>query len=147
MASLNRLLIVDDDNVHRMIYSTIAHKVGFSVDLVSSLPEADAALRSRPFDCVVLDLMLGEHAGADVLEVISTLALKPKVLLVSGASQDVIEETFAYGRELGIEIIGPVRKPVDVALLRFNLRRIANALEVQRGGALPESALVSPTAI
>jgi len=48
--------------------------------------------------------------------------VKPRVLLVTGASDDVIAETFSIGRQLGLELFGPVRKPVNVALIRTVLR-------------------------
>ncbi len=130
MAGQKRLLVVDDDKVHRTIYSSIAAKVGFTVDLVSSLEQAQVALNNASFQCVLLDLMLGDFTGADVLKIIARLPVKPQVLLVSGASPDVIEQTLGYGRELGIDVSGPIWKPVDVARLRFHLRRIANAIDI-----------------
>lgn len=122
MHEKRRLLIVDDDKIHRAIYSSIANKMNFVVDLAPSPADAFKALRANRFDIVVLDLMLGEDSGADVLALMSSLPLKPRVLLVTGASDDVIEETFSVGRQLGLELFGPVRKPVNVALIRTVLR-------------------------
>jgi DNA-binding response OmpR family regulator len=122
MDEQNRLLIVDDDKVHRAIYSSIANKLDYHVDLAQSPSEAFDALRGKRYGIVILDLMLGEDSGSDVLVLMSSLAQKPRVLLVTGASEDVIEATFALGRQLGLEMFGPVRKPVNVMMIRTILR-------------------------
>ena len=122
MEGLKRLLIVDDDKIHRVIYSSIAHKMGYHVDLADSPHAADAAFRAAHYDSVILDLMLGDDSGVDVLALMSALSRKPRVLLVTGAPDKVIEDTFTVGRSLGLEMFGPVRKPVNVALIRTVLR-------------------------
>ena len=122
MDEQKRLLIVDDDKIHRVIYSSIPNKLNNRVDLAESPRQAFDALRAVQYDSVILDLMLGEETGSDVLVLMSSLADKPRVLLVTGASDGVIEETFAIGRKLGLEMFGPVRKPVNVTLIRSVLR-------------------------
>ncbi len=122
MDERKRLLIVDDDKVQSGIYSSIAAKMGYRVDLAQSGATAYAALRAGHYDTVILDLMLGEDSGADVLALMSGLADRPPVLLVTGADDEEIEETFAIGRQLGLEMFGPARKPVNIALIRTLLR-------------------------
>lgn len=122
MQTDKRLLIVDDDKIHRVIYSSIAAKMNSQVDHADSPTAADAALRAAHYDAVILDLMLGEDSGVDVLALMSGLAVKPKVVLVTGASDAVIEETFRTGRAFGLQMFGPVRKPVNVMLIRTVLK-------------------------
>jgi DNA-binding NtrC family response regulator len=124
MPTDKRLLIVDDDKIHRVIYSSIAAKMNYQVDHADSPAAADAALRAADYDAVILDLVLGEDTGLDVLALMSGLALKPKVVLVTGASDATIEETFATGRAFGLEMFGPVRKPVNVMLIRTVLKNL-----------------------
>jgi two-component system OmpR family response regulator len=131
MDEKRRLLIVDDDRIHRAIYSSIANKMNFAVELASSPAEAFQVLRAGRFDIVILDLMLGEDSGADVLALMSSLAQKPRVLLVTGASDEVIEQTFSVGRQLGLELFGPVRKPVNVALIRTVLHSMEIAARAE----------------
>jgi DNA-binding response OmpR family regulator len=122
MNDKRRVLIVDDDKMHRAIYASIANKMNFTVYDAPSPAEAHSALRTIDFDIVILDLMLGEDSGVNVLALMSSLPYRPRVLLVTGAGDEVIEETFAVGRQLGLEMFGPVRKPVNVALIRTMLR-------------------------
>ena len=134
METTKRLLLVDDDKIHRVIYSSIASKLEFRVDPVASPAEAEAALGAQPYDCVILDLMLGEESGRDVLDTIRTLERKPPVVLVTGAPEKVVEEVFRYGRDFGIQMLGPVRKPVNVVVVRTILRSVASNAGIARGG-------------
>ena len=134
MPAKKRLLIVEGDNLQRTIYSTVASTAGFSAKPVSSLEEAEAALRVGPVHCVLLDLMLGARSGMEVLEVIGGLAEKPRVILVTAAAQDLVNSAIRYGDDLGIDMSGSIRKPVDIALLRSDLRRIGIAIDMAPQG-------------
>ena len=132
METTKRLLLVDDDKIHRVIYSSIAAKLEFQVDPVASPAEAEAALRARDYDCIILDLMLGEESGRDVLDTVRMLERKPPVVLVTGAPEKVVDEVFRYGRDFGIQMLGPVRKPVNVVVVRTILRSVANNASIAR---------------
>lgn len=135
MDGQKRLLIVDDDRIHRAIYSSIAAKLDYHVDLAESPLAAEEAFRAARYDSVVLDLMLGEDSGAEVLGLMSRLAEKPRVLLVTGASEALIQETFRTGHAFGLELFGPVRKPVNVAMIRTVLKSMEIAAAAQSSTA------------
>lgn len=124
MIEQKRLLIVDDDRIHRIIYSTIAQKMNYAVDLAGTLAEAERSLANQRYFCVVLDLMLGEESGKDALGLIRGATGHPGVVLVTGAPQDVVDQTFSAGRALGLDMFGPIRKPVNVTLIRDVLRSV-----------------------
>ena len=124
MIEQKRLLIVDDDKIHRIIYSTIAQKMNYAVDLAGTLAEAEIALAKQRYFCVVLDLMLGEESGKDALGLIRGAIGHPGVVLVTGAPPEIVEQTFSAGRALGIEMFGPIRKPDNVTLIRDVLRSV-----------------------
>src|SRR5664280_2035548 len=64
----NRLLVIDDANIHRMILCRIGEKVGFETTGAASYEEAAKLLRENEFDCITLDLSLGDRAGVEVLQ-------------------------------------------------------------------------------
>ncbi len=132
MDGQKRLLIVDDDKIHRAIYSSIAAKLSYHVDLADSPLAAEEAFRAARYDSVILDLMLGVDSGAEVLGLMSRLAEKPRVLLVTGASEALIQETFRTGHAFGLELFGPVRKPVNVAMIRTVLKSMEIAAGASR---------------
>ena len=131
MDGQKRLLIVDDDRMHRVIYSSIAAKLDYHVDLAECPLAADEAFRAARYDSVILDLMLGEDSGAEVLGLMSRLEDKPRVLLVTGASEAMIKQVFNIGLSFGLELFGPVRKPVNVGLIRTVLKSMEIAASAQ----------------
>jgi DNA-binding response OmpR family regulator len=62
-----RILVVEDDPDVRMMLVKVLELEGFSAHGVASGPEAVGALDRGAFDLVLLDLMLGETSGYDVL--------------------------------------------------------------------------------
>jgi hypothetical protein len=61
------VLIIEDMPVHGVIIGHIARKVGFVITEVHSYEDACKVVDARQFDCITLDLGLGEHVGLDVL--------------------------------------------------------------------------------
>ena len=127
MGQQPNLLIVEDDTLHRIIYAKIAQKIGFRVFLAMSADEAIAAIGARDHACVLLDLMLGRGSGEDVLRAMAVASIKPDVILVSGAEEEVIADTVAFWARNGIQLRGPLRKPANVLELRALLESVMSA--------------------
>lgn len=64
---MERILVVEDEPDVRQMLVKILELEGFSVTGAGTGPEAVASLEGEDFDLVVLDLMLGETSGYDVL--------------------------------------------------------------------------------
>jgi two-component system OmpR family response regulator len=84
------ILVVDDDGALREQISDYLAANGCDVEAVSNAPTMDAALARRPFDVVVLDVMMPGLGGSALASIIAKLELPhvPKVLLWS-AMDDV----------------------------------------------------------
>jgi len=67
MASVRRVLVVDDDPVHREVVSDILRGEGYAVDLASSGEAALEAARAARPDVILLDLFMPGMDGASVL--------------------------------------------------------------------------------
>src|SRR5882762_3594993 len=63
-----RLLVIDDDTVHRMVLTRIAKQAGYEVDEAASYEAARRLLGENVYACVTLDLSLGDHGGLEVLQ-------------------------------------------------------------------------------
>jgi two-component system, chemotaxis family, chemotaxis protein CheY len=118
------LLIVEDALVHRTIISKIGDKVGFVTRSASSVEAAEALLRTQEFDAITLDLALGEHVGIDVLRLLADLKSRSPIIIISVSDDAVLEETCRIGRSLELDIWKPLRKPIDLRLLREMLEQI-----------------------
>lgn len=118
------LLVIEDALIHRTIISKIGDKVGFLTRSASSVEAAEALLRTHEFDAITLDLALGEHVGVEVLRLLAELKSWSPIIIISVSDDAVLEETCRIGRSLELNIWKPLRKPIDLRLLREMLEQI-----------------------
>src|SRR5215510_4752193 len=64
---MSRLLVVDDEERVRRLLQRALSSAGYAVDLAGSGAEGLAAARDRGYDLIVLDLMLPDRSGDEVL--------------------------------------------------------------------------------
>ncbi|MDU0959751.1 MAG: response regulator, partial [Bradyrhizobium sp.] len=57
----NQLLVIEDAEVHLSILRKIAVQCGYEATCVTSVDAAAELLRSRTFECITLDLSLGDR--------------------------------------------------------------------------------------
>jgi serine/threonine protein kinase/CheY-like chemotaxis protein len=62
------LLVVDDNEMNRDLLSRCLKRAGYIVEAVGSGREAISMLRDRKFDLVLLDIMMSEMSGFEVME-------------------------------------------------------------------------------
>ena len=62
------LLVVDDDENNRDVLSRVLQSKGYGVVTAASGPEALAVVAAQPVDLVLLDIMMPEVSGLDVLK-------------------------------------------------------------------------------
>ncbi|HEX5503710.1 MAG TPA: adenylate/guanylate cyclase domain-containing protein [Thermomicrobiales bacterium] len=120
------VLVVDDNEVNRELLSRRLARDGHAVSVAANGRQALAALEAEPFDLVLLDIMMPELNGYQVLAHLKadrTLRHIPVIVLSSLADLDSVVACI----ELGAEDYLP--KPVDSVLLRA---RIGACLEKKR---------------
>lgn len=129
-----RLLVVDDDASQRRLISVAAKQAGHVVTLARSCAEALAQLGDGRFDCVTLDLMLGDGDGdgGQILQAVADAKCAGAVIVISGMDAAHRSAARAYARSLGIDLQS-LPKPIDLAALRIclaNLSKTARGLPV-----------------
>jgi DNA-binding response OmpR family regulator len=122
--SHHSLLVIEDALIHRTIITKVGDKVGFVARTASSVEAAEALLRAQAFDAITLDLGLGEHIGIEVLRLLADLGSKTPIIIISASDDSVLEETCRIGRSLDLDIWKPLRKPIDLPVLREMLEQI-----------------------
>jgi CheY-like chemotaxis protein len=122
--SHHSLLVIEDALVHRTIISKVGDKVGFVTRTASSVEAAEALLRAQEFDAITLDLGLGEHVGVEVLRLLADLRSKTPIIIISVSDDSILEEACRIGRSLELNIWKPLRKPIDLPVLREMLEQI-----------------------
>ncbi|MFZ4533460.1 MAG: EAL domain-containing response regulator [Alsobacter sp.] len=117
------LLIVDDDQMQRMLIGEIARRVGFSVDEAASVEEAASLIERNLYTRIVLDLALGGHDGVEVMRHIAVSGQNPAIIVISGFDERIRDAAIRFGQSLGLATAGELRKPIDIVGLREALLR------------------------
>lgn len=124
MAHRPRLLVIDDDNLHRMIICRVAAKAGYVPAGAATYDEAAELVQNSKFDCVTLDLSLGEHAGVELLRHLWVIGCKATIIIISGCDDATCNESRRIAESLKFKVWESLPKPVNLAVLRDSLERL-----------------------
>jgi two-component system response regulator MprA len=122
------ILVVDDDAGLRRALRRVLSSHGFEVEVAAGGDEALTQLSTRPFDLVVLDVMM---PGSDGIEVCETLRAKGDELpVLMLTARDAIRDRVA-GLEAGADdyLVKPFANEELVARVRALLRRSGKGVE------------------
>lgn len=114
-----RLLIVEDDDILRDGLKVGLALAGFTTDAVGTCEAATAALDSTAFDAVVLDLMLPDGSGLDVLKSLRSARNQIPVLLLT--ARDTVADRIS-GLDSGADDY--LGKPFDLDEVAARLRAL-----------------------
>lgn len=121
-----RVLVAEDDRAIRRLLAATLRRAGIDVQLVENGAQAIDALKEWPWNAVVLDMMMPEVTGWQVVRWLGEHLERrpPCVVVVSAAGPDVLHE-------LDPTIVSAIFfKPFDVVKLGAYLR---NAVKPGRG--------------
>jgi class 3 adenylate cyclase len=125
-ALTGRLLIVDDNDLNRDVLARRLQREGHSVTAVANGPEALDMARKRAFDVILLDILMPQMSGLEVLghlKADSELRHIPVVMISALDEMDSVVRSI----EMGAEDYLP--KPYEPAVLRA---RVGACLEKKR---------------
>ncbi len=94
MAKIKTILCIEDDQFIGEMYVRSLQKAGYDVTWVIDGDDGLRRAREQPFDLIILDLMLPEQRGDQILEVLrplhSQIDLVPhsKILIMTNFEQD-----------------------------------------------------------
>ena len=122
--ALPRLLVIDDDYLHRKIICRVAAKAGYAPAGAATYDEAAKLALENQFDCISLDLSLGQHGGLEMLYYLRGIGCKAPIVIISGCDEATVRETLRAAKSLNLDIRESVAKPVDLDMLRYCFERI-----------------------
>ena len=126
-----RLLVIDDNALHRLIICRAAARAGYVPAQAASCEEAVELAQATAFDCITLDLSLGAHTGVEMLRHLQTIGCKAPIIIVSGSA--TCRAALRIARTLKLDVVEWLAKPVDLATLRYSLERIRHRRLLVRG--------------
>ena len=127
MTAVTRVLVVDDNEDSRAIYSEMLSLAGHGVVTAADGAEAIAYALRVPFDLIILDLCLPKVDGIRVIKAVrsSPLARHTPIITVSAGDELMHRQALAAGANLALE------KPCLPDELRDAVRTFLNG---DRGG-------------
>jgi serine phosphatase RsbU (regulator of sigma subunit) len=125
-AATGVILVVDDNELNRDLLSRRLRREGHTVVVAEDGRAALDALARQPFDLVLLDIMMPELTGYEVLEILKkddVLRHVPVVMITAATEDDSIVRCLALGAE------DHLPKPFNPAILRA---RVGSSLAKKR---------------
>ena len=104
----------------RRVITLILNRKGFAVSEATTVAEAMHGIFRQP-EWVLLDIMLPDGSGLDVLKRIRAERLPVRVCVISGCHQHVLDESrargadYAFSKPLDVEKLVAVLRPVNAA--------------------------------
>ncbi len=119
-----QILVVEDDAANREFLRRSLEENGYEPVLAGSLQEAEEKAQSSTFDCAILDLMLPDGDGIELIRRLKESGFTAPILILS-AKRSVDE------RVLGLQTSGDdyLTKPYAVAELMARLRNLVKRAE------------------
>jgi two-component system KDP operon response regulator KdpE len=146
---VSRILVVDDEPQFLRALATNLRGAGYEVETATTAAEALAAAGLRPPDAVILDLLLPDGSGRDVLRELRAWSEAPVVLVsavgdeeekiaaLDAGADDYVTKPFAIGELLArlraaLRRAGPPGEPVlEVGPIRIDLEKQAVTVDGQ----------------
>lgn len=114
-----RVLIVEDRREIARSFARTLRSCGHEATVTLTLKDAENALAEARFDIILLDLVLDDGDGEDLLETVEQLVPRPAVAVVSG-NLDSRRMTGLCGR-----VAATLPKPVPAGALRMLVDRLS----------------------
>jgi len=123
-----RLLLIDDEPALAEFMANAATGCGFEPVVTSDDAEFRSEFVANAPDMVALDLGMPGMDGVELLRFLAEQDYHSPVLIVSGFDRRVLESAFRLGEALGLNMVGPLEKPVRLEQLEGMLNQLKATL-------------------
>ena len=124
-----RLLLIDDEPVLADFLASAARESGFDPVIAEQDDEFRAQFLASAPEMVAVDLGMPGMDGVELIRFLAEQNYSAPVLIVSGFDRRVLESAFRLGEALGLNMVGPVEKPVRFETLQALLEELKATLE------------------
>ena len=115
---MTKLLIIDDDINITKVYARVANQLGFEVQVIHDPLLATEAFLAFTPDVVMLDMIMPEKDGVDVLHEILTSGEPARIIVSSGYGDAMLRLATGVGAFHGSDRVSVLKKPVRSAELK-----------------------------
>jgi len=125
----HRIMVVDDTATNRQILAVFLKKLGHIVELAEDGAKAVELFSSKPFDLIIMDVMMPVMDGYEATRRIKALCGERWVPIIFLSALDK-DENLVTGLEAGGDDYLP--KPVNFVVLEAKLRSLSRAIALRR---------------
>jgi CheY-like chemotaxis protein len=118
MAAIARLLHVDDEPAIRDFVRRVAEGCGYQVALASDAGSFRELVSTFAPDVIVLDLLLPETDGFELIRYLAEIHCSAAIILLSGYDSQFVEAAQHLAAGRGLEVAAALTKPVRATVLR-----------------------------
>lgn len=118
-----QLLLIDDEPALADFVANAARECGFDPTVTSNDMAFRHEFRAGRPDAVAMDLGMPVD-GVELLRFLSDELFEGPVLIISGFDRRVLESAFRLGEAQGLNMAGPLEKPVRLEELEDLLKRL-----------------------
>lgn len=114
-----KILIIEDEENLLSLTKKELEKEGYQVDFATNLKQTADKIISTSYDCILLDIMLPDGNGLEVLKILKNLEREDSVIILS--AKDSIDDKVS-GLDLGADDY--LAKPYHIAELSARIKTI-----------------------
>jgi len=123
-----RLLLIDDEPALADFLASAARECGFEPQITEKDEDFRQQFKANRPEMVALDLGMPGMDGVELIRFLAEENYTAPVLIVSGFDRRVLESAFRLGEALGLNMAGPVEKPVRLEELEATLSELRATL-------------------
>jgi EAL domain-containing protein (putative c-di-GMP-specific phosphodiesterase class I) len=124
----HKVVVLDDEAMIRQLVAEVAQTCGWESFDTGDPDVFEAEVRRQRPEAVVLDLLMPNVDGIEVLRELATLLTNIPILILSGMDGRLLESTMQLGQARGLTMAGCIQKPFRAETLRSLLQKISTGL-------------------
>lgn len=121
MTAGKQLLVIDDEPDFAELVAVVGRKMGFGVEIMSSTRGFAERLSATHPDVIVLDILMPEHDGIEVIRWLVENGCQARIIIVSGYHPLYASAARLIAESGGKLKVCQLQKPVKLADLRVCL--------------------------
>lgn len=120
----DKLLIIDDEPDFALFVRKVAETCGYEARTTTSPEEFRRFLREWQPSHIILDLVMPELDGVEILRFLAREYNHARILIMSGFDSRVVDAARRLGMERGLNIVGTLQKPLRAKELKEILEKM-----------------------